>query len=118
MESLPIHIQIDERFYTKNPDSSELGKKIVSCSIVMIEQLGFENFTFKKLGKQIGSNESSMYRYFESKHMLLLYLMGWYWSWIWYRIVFKTANISDRQEKLKIAISRRIRIVRKRYWHH
>lgn len=105
MNKLPINIQIDDHFFTKNPESSELGKKIVSESIVMMENMGFECFTFKKLGNAIGSNESSVYRYFESKHMLLVYLICWYWSWVSYRIVFKTNNIDDPEQRLTKAIA-------------
>lgn len=104
MERLQIHIVISEELYTKNPESSELGKKIVSRSIEMIDELGFESFTFKKLGKSIGSNESSIYRYFESKHMLLVYLLCWYWSWVEYKLVFATTNIQSEEDKLAAAI--------------
>lgn len=105
MENLQIHIVINEELYTKNPESSELGKKIVSRSIEMIDELGFECFTFKKLGQSIGSNESSIYRYFESKHMLLVYLNCWYWSWVEYKLVFATTNIQSKEEKLSTAIN-------------
>ncbi|WP_420574922.1 TetR/AcrR family transcriptional regulator [Kordia sp.] len=104
MDRLQIHIVISEELYTKNPESSELGKKIVSRSIEMIDELGFESFTFKKLGKSIGSNESSIYRYFESKHMLLVYLLCWYWSWVEYKLVFATTNIQSKEDKLCAAI--------------
>ncbi|PTX58773.1 TetR family transcriptional regulator [Kordia periserrulae] len=104
MDNLQVHIVISEELYTKNPESSELGKKIVSRSIEMIDELGFEAFTFKKLGQSIGSNESSIYRYFESKHMLLVYLICWYWSWIEYKLVFATNNIPSKKDKLKAAI--------------
>jgi len=104
MENLQIHIAISEELYTKNPESSELGKKIVSRSIEMIDELGFEAFTFKKLGQSIGSNESSIYRYFESKHILLVYLICWYWSWVEYKLVFATTNIQSSEEKLAAAI--------------
>ncbi len=104
MENLQIHIAISEELYTKNPESSELGKKIVSRSIEMIDELGFEAFTFKKLGQSIGSNESSIYRYFESKHILLVYLICWYWSWVEYKLVFATANVQSSNEKLSAAI--------------
>lgn len=104
MEQLHLQIMISPELYTKNPDSSDLGKKIVSKSISMIDDLGFENFTFKKLGIEIGSNESSIYRYFESKHALLIYLINWYWSWIEYKIVFATLNINSPIEKLEKAI--------------
>ncbi len=105
MENLQIHIVISNELYTKNPESSELGKKIVSRSIEMIDELGFECFTFKKLGQSIGSNESSIYRYFESKHMLLVYLNCWYWSWVEYKLVFATANVQSKEEKLSSAIN-------------
>jgi AcrR family transcriptional regulator len=71
----------------------------------MIDEIGFENFTFKKLGEKIGSNESSIYRYFESKHKLLLYLSSWYWGWMEYKLVFATNNLSVPLEKLKKAIT-------------
>ena len=104
MEDLPIHIVIDANLYTKNPDSSELGRRIVSTSIEMIDELGFEGFTFKKLGVRIGSNESSIYRYFDSKHTLLVYLVSWYWSWVEYKLVFALANKPSAEEQLMIAI--------------
>lgn len=104
MKNLQIHIEVNPNLYLKNPDSSDLGHKIVSNSIEMINELGFEAFTFKKLGEKIESPESSIYRYFENKHTLLIYLVSWYWSWIEYRLVFATANISSSIEKLKNAI--------------
>lgn len=104
MEGLAINITISDELYTKDPESSDLGKKIVSKSIEMINDLGFECFTFKKLGNAIGSNESSIYRYFDSKHALLVYLINWYWGWIEYRLVFATTNITSSEEKLNNAI--------------
>jgi hypothetical protein len=67
----------------------------------MIERLGFEQFTFKKLAEEIESTEASVYRYFENKHRLLLYLIAWYWSWMEYRIDLFTIGISDPKEKLQ-----------------
>lgn len=100
-----LKIQINEKIYVKNPETSDLGKKILEQSILLIDEIGFDNFTFKKLGEKIGSNESSIYRYFENKHKLLVYLSSWYWSWMEYKLVFATANILDSKEKLKIAIT-------------
>jgi AcrR family transcriptional regulator len=98
-------IQINDKIYVKNPETSDLGKKILEQSIILIDEIGFDNFTFKKLGEKIGSNESSIYRYFENKHKLLVYLSSWYWSWMEYKLVFATANIPDATEKLKKAIT-------------
>ncbi|CAN1499937.1 DNA-binding HTH domain, TetR-type [Flavobacteriaceae bacterium] len=100
-----IKIQVNDKLYVKDPETSALGKKIIQESIILIDNIGFDNFTFKKLGEKIGSNESSIYRYFENKHRLLVYLSSWYWSWMEYRLVFSTSNQSDSWEKLKKAIS-------------
>lgn len=88
----------------KDPDTSDLGRKIIEHSILLINEIGFDSFTFKKLGERIASNESSIYRYFENKHKLLVYLSSWYWGWIEYKLVFSTANIADPVEKLRKAV--------------
>lgn len=100
-----IRIQINPKIYVKDPETSSLGKKIIEQSILLIDEIGFDNFTFKKLGEKIASNESSIYRYFENKHKLLIYLSSWYWSWIEYQLVFGTSNIDDNFEKLKKGIA-------------
>ncbi|MFD0989638.1 TetR/AcrR family transcriptional regulator [Mariniflexile jejuense] len=99
-----LKIAVPEKIYVKDPESSTLGKRIIEQSIILIDKIGFDAFTFKKLGAEIGSNESSIYRYFESKHKLLLYLSSWYWAWIEYQLVFETHSISDNKEKLQKAI--------------
>lgn len=98
-----LKIAVPEKIYVKDPESSSLGKRIVEHSIILIDEIGFDSFTFKKLGTLIGSNESSIYRYFESKHKLLLYLSSWYWAWIEYQLVLETHNLHP-SDKLKKAI--------------
>ncbi|GIZ08978.1 TetR/AcrR family transcriptional regulator [Flavobacterium sp. UMI-01] len=100
-----LKIKVNEKIYVKDPETSVLGKKILQESIFLINEIGFDNFTFKKLGDKIGSNESSIYRYFENKHKLLVYLCSWYWSWVEYKMVFKMTNIDDPFERLKRAIT-------------
>jgi len=99
-----IKIAVPEKIYIKDPETSPLGKKIIEQSIILINNQGFDNFNFKKLGVLIGSNESSIYRYFENKHKLLLYLTSWYWAWIEYQLVFETSNLPNKLEKLSKAI--------------
>ena len=99
-----VKITINEKLYVKDPETSELGRNILKNSILLIDEIGFEAFTFKKLGEKIQSNESSIYRYFENKHKLLVYLSSWYWSWIEYNLVFATHNITNPEEKLAISI--------------
>ena len=100
-----LKIAINDKIYVKDPESSNLGRRIIEHSILMIDEIGFESFTFKKLGARIDSNESSIYRYFENKHKLLVYLTSWYWGWLEYQLVFATNSITDTNEKLKVAIA-------------
>ncbi len=106
MESInnKISIKVNTKVCIKTPESSELGKKIIEGSIHLIDDLGFEDFTFKKLAAYISSTEASIYRYFESKHHLLIYLVLWYWGWQEYRIHLATMNIEDPIRKLRKAI--------------
>jgi AcrR family transcriptional regulator len=99
-----LKISVPDKIYVKDPESSELGKRIIQHSIELIDDIGFDSFTFKKLGAKINSNESSIYRYFESKHKLLLYLTSWYWAWLEYQLVFSTHNIADAHLKLRKGI--------------
>ncbi|MDQ3534024.1 MAG: TetR/AcrR family transcriptional regulator [Bacteroidota bacterium] len=99
-----IQIKVEEKVYLKDPEGTELGRKIIQHGILLIDELGLESFTFKKLAERIGSTEATVYRYFISKHMLLIYLISWYWNWLEYRILFATNNISSPEERLKIVI--------------
>jgi AcrR family transcriptional regulator len=99
-----LAIKINPNVFKKDPQSSVLGEKILRFGIDLIVELGFENFTFKKLASHIESTEASIYRYFESKHNLLAYLTMWYWNWIEYKVVLKTLNIEDPKKRLMNAV--------------
>jgi len=100
-----FNASISNGIYLKDPMSSELGRSILAQSVELIDELGFEEFTFRKLAQCIGTTEASVYRYFENKHMLLMYLSAWYWGWIEYRLVLKNANIPDAHTRFRNAIS-------------
>lgn len=102
--NIQLQIKINDALFLRNPESSELGKKILKHSILLIYKLGFEAFTFKKLAEDIGTTEAGVYRYFENKHKLLIYLTAWYLSWLQYQINFNTNNITDPINKLQRVI--------------
>jgi len=102
--SVTIKIKVNEKLYLRDPEQTALGRKIIDNSIQLIDELGFELFTFKKLAKRIGSTEASVYRYFENKHKLLVYLISWYWHWLEYQIDYQTNNIEKPEHKLKIVL--------------
>jgi AcrR family transcriptional regulator len=95
-----INIIIEEKYYVKDPLSSELGRRIVEESILLLDELGFAQFTFKKLAERIQSTEASIYRYFDNKLKLLIYLITWYWAWVEYMIDYDTHHLTDPAHKL------------------
>jgi|APMI01.1.fsa_nt_gi AcrR family transcriptional regulator len=99
-----IRLQVDAHCYLKDPTSSELGERIVEHGILMLDELGLEEFTFRKLAQRIDTTEASIYRYFRSKHRFLLYLTSWYWCWMEYRLLVATQNIADPAERLRRAL--------------
>lgn len=99
-----LTFKLNEKLYVRDPQSTELGQRIVSKGIEMIDGLGFEQFTFKKLAAQVNSTEPSIYRYFENKHRLLHYLTAWYWSWMDYRLDMATSSLQSPEDKLRAAI--------------
>ena len=104
MKSLVLHININPNLYGKDPQTTRLGRRIISESVLMMDQIGLEQFTFRKLAKNLGSTETSVYRYFDNKHQLFVYLLNWYWEWIIARMEINTLNISDPKQQLKIVL--------------
>ncbi|MGB0864145.1 MAG: TetR/AcrR family transcriptional regulator [Saprospiraceae bacterium] len=100
-----IQIELNDKLYIRDPQQTKLGKKILQQSIVLIDKIGFEKFTFKKLAEAIESTEASVYRYFENKHKLLIYLVSWYWEWVKFQIDFHTMNIKNPKVKLEKILS-------------
>ena len=101
---LEIRIKMNEKLFLRNPEESVLGKKIIKNGLALINKIGFEEFTFKKLANEISTTEASIYRYFENKHRLLVYLINWYWSYLEYKVIFHINNVSNPEIKLKTII--------------
>lgn len=101
---IQVKLSIPLCAYLRDPQETKLGAAIISSSIDLIDELGYEHFTFKKLALQIGSTEASIYRYFKNKQQLLLYVFSWYWAWMYFNIVQATQGEKDGYKKLCQAI--------------
>lgn len=99
-----LNFKVNAKIFLKDPEHSELGKRIVKSSIDLMYQLGYEQFTFKKLAQEIETTEASVYRYFENKHRLLLYILNWYWCYMEYMVEFKLQNVTNKEEKLQLIV--------------
>lgn len=99
-----VTFKVNDKIYLRDPEGSEIGKLIVKNSIDLIFRLGFEHFTFKKLATEINSTEATIYRYFENKHRILLYILNWYWCYMEFLVMLRLQNIADVSEKLNLII--------------
>lgn len=102
---IQLHFEMNSKLYIKDPEQTDLGRRIVLNGIRLIYDIGFEDFNFKKLAKLIGSTEAGVYRYFENKHKFLIYLTSWYWNWLEYQLKFQTQNMKKPKDKLKLVLS-------------
>ena len=91
--------------YLRDPQATALGRRLLAGSVQLLDEIGFEAFTFKKMAALLGSTEASLYRYFENKHQLLTYLVSWHWAGLRLRLRFAIANIADPREQLRRALA-------------
>lgn len=101
---IDFKVKMNTNLYVRDPDGTEIGKQIIKTSINMMYSLGYEQFTFKKLAIDIGSTEATIYRYFENKHKLLIYLIDCYWGFVAFQVVFQLNNLTDPAEKIQKVI--------------
>lgn len=104
MNNFTIQLEVHSSLYIRDPKDTPLGRKIIQNSVILIDQIGYDQFNFKKLAKMISSAEASIYRYFENKQNLFIYLLNWYWEWMTTRIRFNTLNIKCPKRRLNIVL--------------
>ena len=104
-----IRIQPSERLALRDPEDTALGRNIVRQGLILMHKLGFEHFTFKKLADEMNTTEASVYRYFENKHRLLLYILNWYWSYLEYLVMFSLQNLTDPRLRIRRVIELLVR---------
>ena len=57
-----VVFDVKESTFLKDPQTSELGNRILATGIDLINEIGFDAFTFRKLAQAINSVEASIYR--------------------------------------------------------
>ncbi len=102
--AIGIQMKLNSKLFLRDPQDTKLGRNIIKHSILLFNEIGFEQFTFKKLAEKMSSTEASIYRYFENKHLLLIYLINWYWEWVNFQIEMNTMNIQEPERRLNIII--------------
>lgn len=98
---LDFNPALNEKLYLRNPQLTEIGRKLIKNSIKLIYSIGYEQFTFKKLAVETETTEATIYRYFTNKHKLLIYLVDYYWAFLEFLVVFKLNNLNDPAQKIK-----------------
>ncbi|MEM9529023.1 MAG: TetR/AcrR family transcriptional regulator [Bacteroidota bacterium] len=102
--AIQVRILPSTDLFHRDPQETDLGRRILEHSIELLNELGLEAFTFKKLATRLSSAEASIYRYFNSKHQLLLYLVSWYWDWVHHLVNQAILAEDTPSNQLKAAI--------------
>ena len=55
-----LKFKVNQSLFLKDPEGSTIGKAIVAKSIDLIYNIGFEQFTFKKLAQEINTTEATI----------------------------------------------------------
>jgi len=55
---LITNFSIPQGLSIRDPLQSAIGRNILTNSVVLMDEIGFESFTFKKLAEKMGSNET------------------------------------------------------------
>lgn len=104
-----LSISVSPNTYLRNPEDTDLGRKIIKHGIELLVESGYQCFNFKNLSKNMNSTEASVYRYFENKYMFLLYLTSWYWEYLDVQLMLNTLNIDDPKRKLYLMVQTIVR---------
>lgn len=99
-----LRIDLNEKLYLRDLQATDLGRRLIAGSVLLIDEIGFEQFIFKKLAQRMESTEASLYRYFVNKHKLLVYLVSWHWAWLRYQIRFHTHYVPGTRERLRLIL--------------
>lgn len=103
--AISVGILPPKDLYQSDPQRTELGRRILTGGLLLMNRIGLEDFTFRKLSVDINSSEASIYRYFSNKNQLLHYYTSWYWEWMSHLIGQAVMQQRDPVSKLKAAIS-------------
>lgn len=96
--------RLNPKLFKKDPISSELGMRISKEGLLLFAEVGFDGFTFKKLAERLNTTESSIYRYFDNKHRLLIYLIAHHWLWLEHQIYFHIQAHATAEDQLNRAL--------------
>ena len=102
--AIEVHILPAAELSVRDPQGTKLGKRILCESISLLDEIGLEAFTFKKLAARLESTEAGVYRYFSNKHQLLLYLVSWYWDWVHHLVNQAVIPETDPLDRLHAAV--------------
>ena len=98
------HLDLDPSL-TLRDTSSPMGRRILSEGLDLMNELGLEAFTFKKLAERTGCTEVTVYHYFANKQRLLQYYFQLYWLWMQAHCEQEGRTLKDPRARLRGDIS-------------
>lgn len=80
--------------------SNAMGTRILTEGLALMNGIGLEAFTFKKLAERMGSTEVTVYHYFANKQRLLQYYFQMYWLWLGTHCRHEGRSLKDPRARL------------------
>lgn len=99
-----VHLRPDPALSLRDPESTELGRSVLEGGLSLMNAIGLEAFTFRKLAAEIGSTEVTLYKYFPNKQRLLQYYFQLYWLWLRQVCGREVERSRDPQEALRRSV--------------
>lgn len=102
---------------TRNEEISELRKnQILDGAIKVFSKKGFEGSTTKEIAKEAGVSEGTIFRYFETKKDILLYMLDVFLKRNMYEFTNKIQNNNkDAKTSIKELLKEHFRLIMKNY---
>jgi AcrR family transcriptional regulator len=99
-----VVLKPDPALSLRDPEGTELGRAVLVEGLALMNELGLESFTFRKLASKVGSTEVSLYKYFPNKQRLLQYYFQLYWLWLRQMCGREVERARDPREALQRTI--------------
>lgn len=99
-----VHLRPDPALSLRDPEQTEVGRAMLAGGLELMNDIGLEAFTFRKLAAEIGSTEVTLYKYFPNKQRLLQYYFQLYWLWLRRTCGREVERSRDPQDALRRSI--------------
>ena len=99
-----VLLRPDPALWLRDPETTDVGRRMLVGGLGLMNEIGLEACTFRKLADHVGSTEVTLYRYFPNKHRLLQFYFQLYWLWLRQLCGQQVERSDDSRAALQLSI--------------